>query len=243
MPRTDHPEIQRRIYDREVERGASPAAVETARIRLIRRFAQGLATGKLLDVGCSDGSVIAPLASYHRPSGIDILDKSVEEARRNGVDAMRCDVESVLPFADGIFDIVVSAEIIENVVRTDSFLHEMNLVTHLGGHLIITTPNVASLMSYLMMALLDFPPYMAARYRSPHVRDFTIRTLKAALRNHGFEPLAVRGGELELPIFGKVLPSVGYILPRLSPWMVILAKKVAESRLEPEKEIEFFLKV
>lgn len=92
-----------------------------------------------------------------------------------------------------------------------------------------------------MMAILDFPPYMASRYRSPHVRDFTIRTLKAALRNHGFEPLAVRGGELELPLVGKVLPFIGYLLPRPSPWMVILARKVAQSTLDPNKEIEFFL--
>lgn len=143
MRPTENLDLQQRVYDHEVERGATAAAVETARIKLIRRFAMALPPGKLVDLGCSDGSVIAPLNARHSLHGVDISKKCVAEARKSGIDAIQGDVESDLPYEDGSFDIVVSAEIIEHIVRTDAFLHEINRITRKDGHVIITTPNVA----------------------------------------------------------------------------------------------------
>jgi ubiquinone/menaquinone biosynthesis C-methylase UbiE len=169
---------------------------------------------------------------------MDVSEVAVAEASRNGLHAVVGNAEDGIPFEDSAFDIVIAGETIEHIVRTDWFLHEVNRVTKIGGSLILTTPNVASLTSLGMMLLLDLPPYMAARYRSPHVRDFTIRTLKAAVSNHGYRTIEVRGAELMFPLVGAVLPSIGYVLPRLSPQIILHAEKMADSHFDEADEIE-----
>ncbi len=236
--------IQRRMYDAEfTEERHPPHELDPSRIALIQRIASELPPGTLLDVGCSDGGVIAPLKERHALFGMDVSPQSVQQAASNGVQAKVGDIESALPFDDAAFDIVLAAETIEHVVRTDFFLHEINRVLRVGGHVIITTPNVGCLISLPAMALFDMPPYMGARYRSPHVRDFTIRTLRYALQNHGFETLRVHGAALLLPFAGALLPALGYRFPRLSPTMVFLARKARNSVFEPQREFEFSLKM
>jgi 2-polyprenyl-3-methyl-5-hydroxy-6-metoxy-1,4-benzoquinol methylase len=91
-----------------------------------------------------------------------------------------------MPFAAGSFDGVMLMETIEHVPDTDHLLAEVRRVTRPGGDLILTFPNIRTPIGLLMLAL-GLPPMFAATYRSVHVRDFTLRTVRAALANHGFK--------------------------------------------------------
>ena len=236
--------MQQRMYDAEfTSQRHPPHELDPSRIALTRTILAELPPGKLLDVGCSDGAIIAPLRHRHELYGVDVSSESVKQAIVKGVRAKVADSETALPFDDAQFDIALAAETIEHIVRTDFFLHQINRVLRIGGYIVISTPNVGCLLTMPAMALFDMPPYMGARYRSPHVRDFTVRTLKYALRNHGFEPMRVHGAALLLPFAGAVLPSLGYRFPRLSPTMIVLARKTADSVFEPQKEFEFSLNV
>jgi SAM-dependent methyltransferase len=241
---TDNAALQRRLFDEEIpkwEGTTGPDPGQATRVNLVRRFALGRPPGRMLDVGCGGGFITAPLAVKHELFGVDASPAAAEMATRNGISVRVADIENGLPYEPDSFDIVFAGETIEHLIRTDFFIHEINRVLKTGGVVILTTPNVASLTSLGMMALMDLPPYMSARYRSPHVRDFTIRTMKVALKNHGFRILEVRGGDLLLPFFGNVLPGIGYRVPRLSPQMICLAEKIAPSVLDEAREFEFAL--
>lgn len=232
-------DLQREVYDRHTPLESTNANIDL-RLQIIHEFANALPSGDLLDIGCSDGTILQSL-NRHRLNGVDISEVAVAFARERGINAHVANVEDGLPFADDAFDIVVAGEVLEHVVRTDFLLHEVNRVLRPGGHFIVTCPNVNNITSLAMMVLLDFPPYASARYRSPHVRDFTARTLKMALGNHGFEARRIFGTGVMLPKIGLVLHSLGRLIPRVSPMMICLAQKTNSSVFDSSKEIEFTL--
>ena len=188
----------------------------------------------------ADGNV--PAVRLH---GIDISPQAVREARIKGIDARCADIADGLPFNDASFDVVFAGETLEHTVRTDFFLCECNRVLHADGHLLLTTPNVNSVASWLMMSMLNLPPYASARYRSPHVRDLTTRLLKLALRNNGFATIKIHGTWLGLPwpaavewFFGPVEAALAYGLPRIAAGLTVLARKVGPVRYDPAVEIQ-----
>jgi len=118
----------------------------------------------------------------------DISEKAVIKARNKGIKAYVCDVDNEkLPFHDGIFDIVTCFEVLEHVINTDFVLSEINRVLKQNGIFIVSTPNVNSIYSLFAQIFMDYPPIASARYKSIHVRDFTLKTLKIALHINGFE--------------------------------------------------------
>lgn len=238
-------EIQRRMYD---DLGAARFMRRDRafrrRLTIVHGLLEHLSPGRLLDIGCSNGEITKSFRQ-HTLYGMDISPVSVEEARANGIDARVGDLEQEFPFPDGSFDIVFSGETIEHTIRTDFFLSECNRLLQVGGHLIVTTPNVNCLASAVTMHLLDLPPLAAARYRSPHVRDFTIRVLTYALKENGFDVIVVRGTSLGFPwppyierIIGSIDSALAYGVPRLSAGLVVLAKKMRSTQYDPSIELQ-----
>ena len=110
-------------------------------------YVKWIGTGKvILDAGCSDGISDVPLMEHgNTVYGIDIVDKEVEKARSKGVRALCMDLtEAPLPFEDNFFDVIIAGDIIEHVFDTDSLMREFYAKLKPGGHLILTTPNLAS---------------------------------------------------------------------------------------------------
>lgn len=85
--------------------------------------------GKILDVGCTFGSLV----DRDGVVGLDIL-----PAKRD----LFCqgDAES-LPFKDEIFDVIVAGELIEHLFNPTRFLRDCYRILKDKGILIITTPN------------------------------------------------------------------------------------------------------
>jgi SAM-dependent methyltransferase len=214
------------------------------RVELVLRLLSKIPPGKLLDVGCSDGSLTArfrPFTLY----GVDVSPEVVRVASSKGIIATCGDISIGFPFEADSFDVVFAGETIEHTVRTDFFLSECNRVLAPGGFLLITTPSVASVASWFMLGFFDLPPYGSARYRSPHVRDFTKRLLRLALRNNGFTPLETWGTWLGIPwprpldaLFGPIEAAVARIAPRFSAGLVVRAQKTGVARFDPSTEIQ-----
>ncbi len=72
------------------------------------------------------------------------------------------------------------------------------------------------------MIILDYPPKYSARYKSPHVRDFTLRTMRVALGMNGFRIKSVIGTS---GWFEKI--------PRLSDQIIIMALKIGSPKPTP----------
>jgi 2-polyprenyl-3-methyl-5-hydroxy-6-metoxy-1,4-benzoquinol methylase len=184
---------------------------------------------KILDVGCADGSILAPFAKTHELHGVDISEGLIAKACKAGVIGVVHDLETkALPYADKTFDVVFSGETIEHHVDTDWMLSELNRVLKPGGTLILTFPNIRTALSLGMM-LLDMPPMYAARYRAPHYRDFTLKTIKIALKNHGFDLQQSIGSSFFLPRIGEYGSWIATHFPSWANTVIVVSTKSRDS--------------
>ena len=131
------------------------------RIKRILKFKR-LTAEKLLDIGCSDGTVSLILKEafgVQEVYGIEISAQAAEIARNKGIKTACMNLnEADFPFDNDSFDMVFAGEIIEHLFSTDHFLDEIYRVLKPGGYFIITTPNLASWHCRSLL-LLGYQPY------------------------------------------------------------------------------------
>ena len=119
-------------------------------------------------------------------------------AADRGVDYRACDLGTQpLPFADNSFDFATYTDVIEHhSFSPKRVLREIQRVLVPGGHLIVTTPNHASIYNRLLLLFGNtvndpFEEYFDSSADSSvyggHHREYTRRELKTALERAGFK--------------------------------------------------------
>lgn len=96
------------------------------------------------------------------------------------------------PYADGDFDLVIFAEIIEHLLNDPcKVLREIKRILKPNGTLIITTPNVARLenVTRLISGANIYDPYSGYGPYGRHNREYNRHELDQLLRFEGFEPV------------------------------------------------------
>ncbi|MBK7742231.1 MAG: methionine biosynthesis protein MetW [Betaproteobacteria bacterium] len=123
----------------DVYRPSAAAAAGRADFATIAPWiAQG---GRVLDLGCGDGSLLAYLARERAAIGygIEIDAAGVLACVRQGVNVLQSDLESGLAgFADGSFDCVMLSQTLQAMRHTEGIVAEMLRV---GRDAIVTFPN------------------------------------------------------------------------------------------------------
>ena len=98
-------------------------------------------SGRLLDVGCGMGDLLAHLTGY-QAMGVDIAEPYLDVARERGLDVTRAQAEK-LPFAASIFDGVVATDVLEHVIDLHAATQEILRVMRKKAHVIVRVPNWA----------------------------------------------------------------------------------------------------
>jgi 2-polyprenyl-3-methyl-5-hydroxy-6-metoxy-1,4-benzoquinol methylase len=207
-----------------------------SRLKKCARIIQSLTPGKMLDIGCCDGSWLRMWQSRGwEPYGIDVSRANVTAASQY-VDARVCDLNSDrFPFDDHTFDLIFAGEIIEHLVDTDGFLSEISRCVKPGGHVVITTPNLVSFENRLRIMLGIYPIWVNYNLEgSGHVRAYTPRILKKQMAAHGLKVTKHVGNWVPfLPqrfvhdVRFPWLAFTGDLLPSLSMDIIVLATKVS----------------
>ena len=113
-------------------------------------------------------------------------DRYLNIAKAFNVKVVKCDLErECLNLENGSVDCVVFSEVIEHInpYYVSHTLAEINRVLRLGGKLILSTPNVASLFRRVKLLMGKQPIY---RF---HVKEYTKSEVECLLRNSGFKIL------------------------------------------------------
>lgn len=166
---------------------------------------------RIVDVGCGDGEATAAIAELaagrdagHRVVGCDWASGPLRRARDRGVPVVRGSLEPPgLPLASGGADVVVLNEVIEHLVDTDAALDELRRVLRPGGHLLLTTPNLAAWFNRAALLLGVQPVFsevsLRAVYGRPghvvagHLRLFTRRALHGFVTGAGLTDVRITG--------------------------------------------------
>lgn len=180
---------------------------------------------KLLDVGCGTCKISKNINKECDLYGIEISKSLAEIAAKKGVKVSLMNIETEkYPFNTEYFDMVFSGEVIEHIIDTDNYLFEINRVLKKGGYFVMSFPNVNQPISWMAMILFDFPPMFSSRYKSAHVRDYTLRIIKKVLKLYGFEILEIRGSYVH-PFTNILSQKLAHIIPRLSEQIIITSRK------------------
>jgi len=144
------------------------------------------APGKVLDLGCSDGSLAAEMGRFgHSVTGVDIAKFDGVGTRVNHF--VEADLNVGLPDAVGDgFDIVVAADVLEHLVRPDEMLKSVAPRLLPTGVLFVSVPNFGHWYPRTRVAVGKFDYDRRGILDSGHVRFFTKRSLERLANRAGF---------------------------------------------------------
>jgi SAM-dependent methyltransferase len=131
--------------------------------------------GDVLDIACGTGYCARMLARRARISGVDRDEQAVELSRSRVTGTFLVAEAPPIPFPDGAFDFAVSFETIEHIPEDIEFIREIRRVLRPGGTLLISTPNLA----------ISAPG--GVPLNQWHVREYTLASLTALLKDAGLE--------------------------------------------------------
>lgn len=164
-------------------------AGQERRLDMIRRFAGERLQGMILENGCGVGEYLQRLdAQASLAVGLDVDLERVIETHQKGL-AVQLAVGEALPHATGIFDLIVSNEVIEHVQDDRQAVAEIVRVLKPEGRLMLFCPNrgypfethgIYRKGEYHFGNKL-FVNYLPDRWRNklaPHVRAYRARDLK-----------------------------------------------------------------
>ncbi len=184
--------------DRVLELGAYLQITPALRTRLGYGCVRGAYFGKL---GRVDHKVAVSTAGERFECDIDHFDAEKDQ----------------FPYPDDYFSTVLCGELIEHLFEDPMHLmSEVNRVLKRGGHLVLTTPNIAALRGIAAILQGYHPGFFHAYIRpaesgevdARHNREYTPREIHRLLENSGFEVVRLETGEfrnLPHPEFGWVI--------------------------------------
>lgn len=154
---------------------------------LVRRITASEKISSLLDVGCWDGSTTIEytrVADGARAYGIEVFQDPASQAAGRGVSVAVMDLErDRFPWPDQSMDLVVCNQVFEHLKNVWLPMSEIARVLRVGGHLLFSVPNLASLHNRALLALGVQPT--SIRTFGPHVRGFTLGQARTFLRAGG----------------------------------------------------------
>lgn len=202
---------------------------------------------KLLDLGCDDGKWTRQLGNKIETSdiyGVEVVDRQIAKAKANGIQVVKSDINTVLPFENNYFDVIHANQVIEHLHNTDHFASEIYRMLKPGGYALISTENLSSWHNVFAL-ICGFQPFSMTNYSGKgsignpfalwkdiqsdvsnyiswqHNRLFSYYGLKDLFQKHGFTVQRMKTAGY-YPLWG-VLANID---PIHGHWIVIKAKKM-----------------
>src|SRR5919204_1830354 len=143
---------------------------------------------RVLEVGCSTGMVSEGLrAQGCRVTGIEIDAAAARVAEQYCERVLVGDIERMdLSTVGNGYDVLLLADVLEHLRDPVPVLHRLGKLLAPDGYAVISVPNVANWAMRLGLLLGQWNYTERGILDRTHLRFFTLKTLKAAIREAGF---------------------------------------------------------
>lgn len=150
-----------------------------------------LRTRRLLDVGCGAGILGATLKKEFKEmeiTGVEMVEDACRKAQRVLDHVVQGNIETMeLPFAEGYFDSIVCADVLEHLLHPEDVLKKLARYLEREGVIVISLPNVQYHEVVAMLVSGAWTYMNAGILDSTHVRFFTRQTAMDMVREAGLE--------------------------------------------------------
>jgi 2-polyprenyl-3-methyl-5-hydroxy-6-metoxy-1,4-benzoquinol methylase len=147
---------------------------------------------RAFDLGCGNGATSNMLSwQGFDVTGVDTSETGIQQAQANFPN-VRCEVGSAyddLAARYGVFDLVVSLEVIEHCMQPRSFARTFLSLIAPGGVGVLSTPYHGYVKNLAIALTGKMDRHFTALWDGGHVKFFSIRTLDALLRERGANQL------------------------------------------------------
>jgi methionine biosynthesis protein MetW len=162
---------------------------------------------RVADLGCGDGRTIGDRAARRDVHyvGVDVSPSGVASATSRGLDVRLIDDISDTGLATDGFDAVFVIEVLEHLFDPLAAVTEARRILRPGGSLVVTVPNSAVWPRRMELLVQGRPNAMGDNlsrsepWRDPHIRQFTLRSLRGLLHSADFAHIEVGGTEPVAP--------------------------------------------
>lgn len=218
----------------------APRSLRQARMLATALGPATIAPLTVLDIGCGDGTAAAtaaPLLRGHRVVGVDWSQDALTRARTHLSSTVRGELGGGgLPFRTAAADAVLFSEVIEHLVDPDAALEEIRRVLRPGGHLMLSTPNLAAWYNRVLLAAGVQPVFSEVSLRGihgrpgtevvGHLRLYTARALREFVAASGFEVVRLEGAPFHgVPRPLRPLDRLACSRPSLASILLLHARK------------------
>lgn len=194
--------------------GFTAKLCDRRRIRFVEKHCRGQSRGKLLDIGCGDGSFL----QNAKKLGWDVWGVETQPAwaRKNGLRVMET-MEEATQHAP--YDCITLWHVLEHFRSPVAEIQQVSKLLSPGGKLFIAVPDWGSLQARL------FGPRWLALDLPRHLFHFTERSLVHVLSANNFRRLETRYSELEYDLMGWVQSALNVCPPQNNLFFKIVTGK------------------
>ena len=198
-----------------------------------------------LEVGLMEGILALTLQKLYTPKQLFALEhpvtaqlytkKYLERMQLAGITLKTVDLRSfTYPWKDSTFDFIVVSEVFEHLIPADipKIVQELTRTLKKGGQLIITTPNIASLLKRINLVRgknpIEFDLTLHEKATYGHIREYTMSEVSQILeRAH----LTVTHREYVMidakrTVFTQIEAAAAQIIPQLGNDLLLVGKKL-----------------
>ena len=164
---------------------------KAAILKEVQKFSVG---SRVLDVGCAAGDIAIEAAALgYKVKGIDLEEWRIALARQLATEfnvpiSFEVSDASRLSKLGETYDLIIMGEILEHFYEPWKILKEIAHLCTPDAHLIVTTPNMASLRGRLKMMFLGMFP----DHNPEHLYYYTKRRFREMLEKSPFEMVSSR---------------------------------------------------
>jgi methionine biosynthesis protein MetW len=170
----------------------------------LRRIEKG---GKVLDIGCGDGSILRHMATRKEivPVGADISENVLRKLEAMGVGVFKFDIEKDSPELLPECDHILLFEVLEHLKNPEDLLPRM--LKKAGKSVFVSVPNTGY-FPYRIRLLLGSFPVQWRIHPGEHLRFWTYRDFQWWLAQLGMKERSETGCYQGIPIANRIFPNL-----------------------------------